>query len=38
MHNDDFNGDDHNDKLVKWYDGYKKCKEAQIKKELTPIT
>ena len=36
-HNDDYWHD--NDKLIKWYEGYKKRKaqKAQIKKELLPI-
>ena len=36
---DDDDDDDDDDRLIKWYDGYKKCKSqnAQIEKELMRI-
>ena len=37
--NNDDDDDDDDDRLIKWYDGYKKCKfqNAQIEKELMRI-
>ena len=38
-YHDDDDDDDDDDRLIKWYDGYKKCKSqnAQIEKELMRI-